>query len=318
MLAILVVVLVRSRMFGTEPLPWAATAAAAVMAISIFATERRIQGFFWGVVAAGAMALHPSLRHANGNDWSAFLSEAAVGATLGLIAIGWQLAFLPRLAWRVWPFVLVGLGVLIGLAWAGEVRAGVFAAALAATALLTVSLLVRGIRAGKPETVPGLLNMFAAATVALLAPALGVFILRLIDASASAEEQFWAPLLSARQTALEVPAASPSWAQLNRWFWPTIWITGPMMGWALWRSSRRGWSQWKGSEPPTFWLLPFFVALVVPAVFIWPLRPPEAIPLTLSALIVLLAVCAIADGLRSLLRRLMLPPPSAGGDNTKL
>jgi hypothetical protein len=45
-------------------------------------------------VAAVLMALHPALRQAPSQGWSAFFADAAVVAVLALTA-GWQVAFLP-------------------------------------------------------------------------------------------------------------------------------------------------------------------------------------------------------------------------------
>lgn len=302
-----VIVLARGRPWDREPLPWPATAVAVVAAIVVFRVERRLQGFFWGLIAAGLMALHPALRPPPSGDWSGILAETAVLSVLALTSIGWQLAFLSRFAWRIWPLVSLGLAIAIALAWAGEARAGVFAAVLAGGGLLAATLLVRGLRARRPAQVPALLNMGTAALVSVLSPTVGLFLYRLLDASVSADDRFWSPLLAAKETV--EGNRSLSLEQLNRWCWPTVWVVAPLAAWALWRTVWVGWQKWQQAEAPDSWLLTYYALLLVPSLFFWPLREANAVPLTLSALVVLLVVFLDADLLKRCLRRLVLPPP---------
>jgi hypothetical protein len=302
------VLVARGWAVNSDPLRWPATAGAALVAVAVFWTERRLQGFLWGVVAALLITLHHGLREPDSDGWGRFFAEAIVVTVMAGLTVCWEIAFLPRNAWQFWPFVALLLAAGIGLAWACEPRAGALALVLTALSLATASVLSWVLRGRKSPQGPAFLNMVAAALMAVLVPALGLFIFRLIDQPSDSQSSFWAPLLQARNAPLRRPG-SVSIAELNRCFWPLAWLTGPIMLWGLWRATRNGWRQWQRTERPLAWILLLFALALVPAVFFWPLREADKTPLTLSVLVVLLTTYLAVDLLRSGARRLVLPPP---------
>lgn len=307
-LAVGIVMLGRSRTFNQEPLPWLATAGAVIVAVAVFWIERRWQGFLWGVAAALVMTLHPSLRQPDGDGWSRYFAEAAVVAVMAGVAAGWHAAILPRTAWRVWPFLILGIGLGVGLAWAGERRAGLFAAVVAGVGLGSGSVLSWIVRGRKLPHGPTFLNTYLALAGAAAGPALGLLVYRIIDASVASESSFWAPLQQLHQGGPEPTRPDVSLGLLNRWFWPWVWLTAPVLAWSLWRALGNGWKQWRRDEPPLPWLLPVFALLAIPALFVWPLREPERTPLVVSVVVVLAVVYVLADVLHKTARGLVLPP----------
>jgi hypothetical protein len=293
---------------NSDPLRWPATAGAALVAVAVFWTERRLQGFLWGVAAALLITLHHGLREPDSDGWGRFFAEAIVVTVMAGLTVCWHVAFLPRNAWQFWPFAVLLLAAGIGLAWACEPRAGALALVLTAVSLGTASVLSWVLRGRKSPQGPAFLNTAGAAVLAVSVPALGMYIFRLIDPLPDSQSSFWAPLLQARTAPLP-RTASASVTDLNRWFWPLVWLSGPVMLWALWRATRNGWRRWQRTEPPMAWILLLFALALVPAVFFWPLREPDKTPLTLSVLAVLLTTYLIVDVLRSGMRRLVLPPP---------
>jgi hypothetical protein len=307
-LAASAVLVARGWAVNSDPLRWPATAGAALVAVAVFWTERRLQGFFWGVVAALLITLHHGLREPDADGWGRFFAEAMVVAVMAGLMVCWHIAFLPRNTWKFWPFVALFLAAAIGLAWACEPRAGVLALVLTAVCLATASMLSWVLRGRKSPQGPAFLNTTGAGLMTLAVPALGLLVFRLIDDAPESQSRFWAPLLEARSPSPGRPG-SATITELNQWFWPLVWLTGPVVAWALWRAARNGWRHWQRTEPPLPWLLLLFALALVPAVFFWPLRQPDKTPLTLSVLIVLLTTYLVVDLLRSGLRRLMLPPP---------
>lgn len=308
LLAIGIVLLARSGSFNQEPLPWPATAGAVIVAVAVFWIERRLLGFFWGVAAALLMTVHPCLRQPDSDGWSRFFAEAGIAAVMAGTAAGWNATFLPRTAWRVWPFLILGIGLSIGLGWAGERRAGIFAAVVAAAGLGTASVLSWVFRGRKLPQGPTFLNTNLALLSAGAAPALGLLVFRLIDSSTITEGSFWAPVLQAQELTTEPLAKGLTVGQLNRWFWPWVWLTGPVLIWGLWRALRNGWRHWRRDEPPLCWMLPLYALLTLPTLFFWPMREPDRTPLVVSAVVVLVTVYLVADVLRTTVKKLVLPP----------
>jgi hypothetical protein len=292
-----------------DPLLWPATVGAAIVAVAVFWTERRLQGFIWGIGAAVLMTLHPGLREPDSDGWSRFFAEATVVAVMAGLTVCWHITFMPKNTWQFWPFAACFLAGGIGLTWACEPRLGVFALVLTALTLGTAAMLGWVIRGRKSPHGPAFLNPAGTALMAVVVPAFGLLVLKLINPppdSISSTSSFWEPLLRARgappsDTGLSV-------GQLNQSFWPWLWLTGPVMMWAVWRALRNGWRQWQRTQPPLAWTLPLFTLALVPTVFFWPFREPGKTPLTLSALAVLLTTYLAVDLLRAAGRRLVLPP----------
>jgi hypothetical protein len=289
---------------------WVSVGAAVTAAAAVFVVARGLRHYVWGLVAVLLLTQHPVFRESAQTAGPALPAEALVlavfAATLGV----WHLAFRPEFAGRCWVALAAVMAVGTGLAWAAQARAGWAAALLAGLGGLSAALLGAGLRRRKPPVVPAAGNGPAAAAVGLLAPVGGLLLCRLLDPALAGEGVWLAPLLP---PVLMGGAAYPlngfAARDLPRWGWPVDWLVLPLVGWALWRTVRRGWAQWAARRPPLAWLMTLYAVLTGAGVLLFPAAPPEAALLPLAVTAMLLVVFLTADLIRSTFDNLRLPPP---------
>jgi len=312
-LAALVLVAVRQQVTGREQDSWPLTAAVVLAVLSVFQIERGVRNFFWGLIAAAFLTFHPSWRQPANLAGAAVFAESLVLATLASVSVAWYLTFHPRFAWRFWPVIAAVLAGCIGLAWPGELgpkdpRPGLLAMILTVSGLLIAVLLARQLRRRSPAESPSRLNVWTAGLLVVLAPAGGLLVNRFLDSRADTSGNLLIPL---REAVRQLPAGSTSAftrSQLDAWCWPHPWLVLPLLGFALWRTVRRGWKQWTKSEPPYAWLLTWASLVFVGAMFFRTVEDTSPL-LVMIALAVLLLVFLVGDLLRGTLEGLTLPPP---------
>src|SRR5262249_7173545 len=116
LLALLVLGVYRAAPGSAEAAPWRVVISVGLLAAGAFPVGRRLQNYFWGVVAALVLALHP-LHWGSGLFVLALSAEAMELVVLAGVVAGWDLAAARHFGWRGW--LGVGLAVVVGagLAW---------------------------------------------------------------------------------------------------------------------------------------------------------------------------------------------------------
>jgi hypothetical protein len=286
--------------------------AAVVTTATVFLVERHLQNYFWAVLAAVLLVLHPLFhRFLEQTSGRAAGAEALVLVTFACTVFAWQLTVLPRFASVAWVGTAFMLSLGIGMAWACSAEAGLKTAVLTVAGLWLAAGLANQVKPGVEA--PSSWNRIAAGLFGLLSPlgGLAVASLTVRFLQRTAEEStdcsgWWS---------IAVPEAwEPSWRvlsgdQLARWCWPSVWLVAPILAWSVWRSLRRGWKQWKRGQAPLAWLLSLYVVLTLTWTGLFPPDDPAATVLSLNVLTVLLLVFWLGDLIRGFFERLVLHPP---------
>lgn len=286
--------------------------AAVVTTAAVFLVERHLQNYFWAVLAAVLLTLHPlfgqQLEQTSGRAAGA---EALVLVTFACTLFAWQLTFLPRFAWWAWFGTGLTLCLGIGMAWASAAEAGLKTALLTAGGLWLAAGLATQSRPGAEA--PSRWNRGAAILFGILSPVGGLAVaslaLRLLQRTASerANGNAW--------WSVAVPESwEPSWHfltgdPLTRWCWPSVWIVLPVLSWSFWRTLRRGWKQRQHRQVPLAWLLSLYAVLTLAWTCLFPPDDPAASVLSLNVLTVLLLAFWMGDLIRGFFERLVLQPP---------
>lgn len=306
LLALLVAVVFRAE-------PGRVAIAAAAGAGAAFVAMRRVQGYFWGLVAALLLALHPL--H---SEWQrlgpALWAEAMELVVLAAVVTGCHLAALPRFAPWAWALTTLALCGGAALTWPALPQAGLVGAVLTALGLVGGALLTW--RSHRERPAWG--NVTAAALLGLVAPAAGLL---LAPAGAWVLDGLSFPNLSRERAPLDFLAAAINTEtvgldlrgfaleNLHRWAWPAVWVVLPLMLWGLWCTLVRGWRELAARRPPLPWLLTLYAAADLAGAALHPREALETVFLPLASLAVLLAVFGVAEVFRRLTRPLLLPPP---------
>jgi hypothetical protein len=283
---------------------WNVVASAVLIVMSTFLVMNWLQNYFWGVVTALAMWLHPVYWHWAEPFGPALWANALELLLLSVTIAGWRLAYRPDFAWFGWlPLTAVGAAAMIampedvhGVAWSTNVLV-----LLAFPALGTILSARQYWRGGNDR--PSLANIFCTFTAGLL---ILVCSLAQTEGMWSQQQQF---LASMTQFGLNLSHLfiAEWW---NQWCWPNVWLAAPLMVWGLCRSVWRGWRQWKRRLPSTSWLLTLYTVLVWASLAMDPGdNTPNAV-LPRASLAVLLMIFGIADVFRGISERIILLPPS--------
>jgi hypothetical protein len=315
LLALLVVLVYRAAPGADRPAPWRVVLAAAAVAAGAFLVLRRLQNYFWGMVAALTLALHP-LHWA----WSSPFDELAVRAealeliVLAGVTAGWDLAALPYFAWRAWLVTALAVTVGGGLAWTAAPQAGLVAGLLTAVGLPLGALWT----ALRHRERPSRWNLTAAVLLGVAGPPVALLLacgsVRALDwpvspglGPDSGVSDFLAAALSPEAAGLQ--ALGYAGEQLRHWAWPAAWAVLPLLALGLWGAVRRGLKQFNARRPPLPWVLVLYTFAELAGLMLYPRGRLEAALLSLAALALLLAFFAAAELARALIRPLILPPP---------
>jgi hypothetical protein len=293
--------------------------AAFVIVAAVFLIERRLNRYFWGLVAAVLLIVHPSFQRQfvqSGNP--ALLAEGLVLATLACTFLTWDLTVLPDLAWWSWLVVNVALCLCIGTAWVVQAPAGLRAAVVAGLGSGLAFFIGRWRPIDQPASPPSRWNAAAAAATAIVATVGGFLLIPrlawvaawLQSATPNSAKGSLALLSASLQASRDQPWREFSPHQLAEWCWPFVWVVLPMLAWAIWRTLRRGWELWRRGQAPLPWLLSLYTVLTVLAGGLLPAGDPRTAIVTLTPLVVLLFVFWVADLFRGVMERLVLRPPS--------
>src|SRR5262249_20575005 len=236
---------------------------------------------------------------------------------LTCVTFAWRLTFLPRVAWLSW---LVVFAVLVGcnaLAWPTQPRGGLVTSLMTLVGMPLASVLALRQRRRSAAAIPSCGNLVMSVTAGILAVVAGLFLAWL-----PVEYLHW-PLHPALKTtdpetllgaavdlkAAEWPLAGFTWTELERWCWPGVWITLPLMLLGLWRTVSRGWKESARNRAPLAWTLTVYAVVAMVGVALHPAEVRQSDFLPLASLAVLLAVFCVADLVRGITERLVLPTP---------
>jgi hypothetical protein len=301
------------------PVPWPSVLALAVAAVAAFLVLRGLQSYLWGVVAGLLLSFHPVLWDGLLSHQEALRAEALELAVLAGVVASWQLLLRPFFLWKAWICVCLVLCAALGTAWPTGAAAGLAASVVAAVGLLAGAVVALRRRRRSASHLPSGWNLVTAAALGLLTPGAGLamapwgaWLLDWLGGAGVHTQQYGLDLLAA---ALRPESPWPGWPafgaeQLRRWAWPAPVVVLPLMAWGLWRTVRRGLRQTRAGQLPRAWLLTFFAAATLTESGLHPASVPDAAPVALASLAVLLCVFCIADLLRGLTERLVLPPPA--------
>jgi hypothetical protein len=294
-----------------QPLSWASTGAAAIAVAGLFVVARGLWHFLWGLTAAAALTLHPYWQQLPDDTEDQVFIGAVLLALVACISVAWHLAFHPRFAWKVWPLVLVVLGVCTGVAWKANPHLGLLAMVLSAAGLLAAAFLAARLRRHDPPLLPSRLNLATAGLLIFAGPALGLVVYRFLDRPFSSTENLWQLVRDSFPDGLSISTAAIAGPYPETWCWPHLWAVVPLGALSLALTGARGWKQWRQRELPAAWFLVFLTLVVLAALFVMPADTGLALPLLLTALVVLLGVSLVGELLRRTWDRLVLLPPDA-------
>jgi hypothetical protein len=297
---------------------------ACAMAAAGFLVGRWLLNYFWGLVLALGLALHPVFLDALRADLRSALQETLALAGLALLVLGWRLAFRPQGGWAAWPALLAGMSGVVGLAWQVSLRVGAVlsAAGVVGLGLAFVLAMYRRRRPERPQG-PAAVNAVLALLVGLLVPA-GSLLAAATLASLHDElarsglpvsavpprVETWEDLLLPWRLAGAEMALLDSLAALSAdaaqvWGWPLPWLMVPLAGFGLGRAVRSGWKTWAVHRPPLGWVVVVFTLLDVAGLALF--RAESLLPL--AVLTAFLSVYCVGDVIRGVAERMVLTPP---------
>jgi hypothetical protein len=313
LLGLLVALVARAAPGQERPAPWPVALAQAGVAAGAFLVLRRLQNYFWGLVAALILAWHPLHWQLSDSLGAAVRAEALELIVLAGLTAGWDLTALPSFAWRAWLVEAAALVVAGGLTWPAEPPAGVVAGLLTLVGLPLGALWAILRHRERPSGA----NVASAVLLGLAGPLLGLLLacasVRVLDwpispglGADSGPSDFLAAVGS-EAAGLEVPRYAAE--QLHRWTWPAVWVALPLVALGLWCAARRGLRLFAARRPPLPWVLILYAFAELVGLMLHPRGRLETVLLPLAALGVLLAVFGTAEVMRALTRPLVLPPP---------
>jgi hypothetical protein len=298
------------RWLRPEPAPWDVIGSAVLTVGAAFLAIRWLQNYFWGVVTAALLVVHPQFWKWAEPYQLGMRGEALEMVTLALVIAGWRLAYRPDFAWREW-LVLFGAGIPATCAafrdGPGEILVPVVILVVMGCPLGTVLAGRRRLRGGENRPHRGNLACNLLVGVAWII-------------AVSWPSWFRGPGLDEGLLQWQSVAANQfSGAQLRnieserleQWAWPSLWVVTCLMVWGLWCTLRRGWRESKRLRPPTGWLLTLYAAATV---LIARDQSFGGAVLMLTTLAILLSVFGVADLLRGISEQLVLLPPAERGE----
>jgi hypothetical protein len=305
---------------------WPAIASVVLAGWAMFLSERWLQNYLWGLLAALVFTLHPYvLGWANAGEvllWGEALGLVVLATNIASWRILFQKQFLP-FAWTAIGLILV-LG--IGFAWSVDRRIRLDRLPDLRMGLVTASVTMGGLLLGSilacvkhKQWALCCGNISIAALLGILCPLLGLALAVgrfpvLINLSrASYGIVTWDDCVALLEaTFLPQPDnrgdVGLMVTEMDRWGWAAI-LTLAMMVVGWWRSLRRGWKCWRGGKPPLAWVLTLFALVDLAGIILHP--PPAAgiALLSFAPVAVLLNVFGFADLAQGLGERLILAPP---------
>jgi hypothetical protein len=295
--------------------PTEAILAAAVSAVAVFVTMRRLQNYFWGVVAALGLVMHPLYWQGEPQWPRALRAEAVELVILAAVVTASDKMYQTRWAWRWW----LALGTLCtaagAVAWQTAPAAGWTTALLLMGALPIVGAYAWRQRRRQDGVRPCPGNVTGGAALALLAPVAGL-LLGCLPEPGGAGRSEWANALELLQWPLprsEERLRLFDHRAVQQWCWPTPWAVVPLMLWGAWCTLRRGQHELSRRQAPKSWALTWF-GLITLATTSLGHDNAASLLLPLASLAVLLAVFGVADVLRSIWDQLRLAPPDERGE----
>jgi hypothetical protein len=314
LLALLVTAVFRAAPGAETPAPWGVVGAAVALASGAFLVLRRLQGYFWGLLAGLAVSLHPL-----NWDWAPPLERAlgSQGATLLVVAgviAAWDLAAAPAFAWRSWLLTSAVLCAAAGVAWAALPPAG-----LAVSVLLLIGLPLGGLfavrrcepRASGANGVCAVLLGVAAPAAGLLLASAGVRLLDWPVPPGVGGDRGVGDFLTAAvpSDAAGLGAWTSAADQLHHWAWPAAGAVLPLLALGLLTAVRRGLKEWRARYPPLPWALLLYALVQLVGVGLPPRGARGTVAVALACPALLLAAFGVAEVLRAVTRPLVLPPP---------
>jgi hypothetical protein len=314
LLALLVTLLYRAAPGQDQPAPWRVVLSTAAVAVGTFLVVRRLQNYFWGVLAALTLAFHPLHWEWPTSSELAVRAEALELIILAGVTAGWDLAALPFFAWRAWLVAAAAVVVGGGLAWPAAPQAGLVAGVLTAVGLPLGALWAALHHRERPSR----WNLAAAVLLGVAGPPLALLLacgsVRVLDWPVSpglgldsGVSDFLAAAVSPEAAWLH--AFRDAGEQLRHWAWPAAWVVLPLLALGLWRAVRRGRKEFTARRPPLAWVLVLYTFAELAGLTLYPRGRPESVLLPLTALALLLAFFGVAELARALTRPLILPPP---------
>jgi hypothetical protein len=294
--------------------PWRVVLSTSAMAAATFFILRRLQNYFWGVLAALTLALHPLHWEWSAPSELAIRAEALELIVLAGVTTGWDLAALPSFAWRAWLLTAAAVIVGDGLAWPAAPQAGLVAGVLTAVGLPLGALWA----ALRHRERPSRWNLTAAVLLGVAGPPVALLLacgcVRVLDGPVSPGLGADSGFSDFLEAALSPEAAGLqglryAGEQLRHWAWPAAWVVLPLLALGLWCAARRGLKQFNARRPPLPWVLVLYALVGLAGLMLHPRGRLDGTILPLAALALLLAFFGVAEVARALTRPLILPPP---------
>jgi hypothetical protein len=283
--------------------------------VAVFLTMRLLQNYFWGVVAALVVAVHPLDEPWTLSAPLAMRGAAAELVTLMIAVMACGLMYQARWAWRGWLELSLLVCVVGGAAWQAAAISGAVSGLLLLIALPPISVHAWRVRCRTDGQRPCPGNVFVGLALGLLAPVAGLFLgcLPEFDERGRAELTSPSDLLQQIAPSADWKPLMPFDAQyLERWCWPTPWVVVPLVVWGLWCTVRRGKHELARRCAPTAWVLTLFALLTLVAAGLR--HESEALAvMSLATLAVLLVVFGVGGVFRNFWDQLRLAPPHERG-----
>jgi hypothetical protein len=284
-------------------------------ATAVFFLMRWQQNSIWGIIAALAVPLHPLWHHER--TPTPLLAETLELIVLNCVLAGWRLTFLPRFAWLFWSLTAIGLTLGNALAWATHPRTGLITGFLTISGLLLATVLALRVHRRSLSHRPSWGNLIVAVPVSLVAVTAGFLLVPVVvevfAGISNSVLQGGDPGTLLRAATdfyfVEFPPPGFSTAESERWGWPSVWLTVPLVLFGLWRSISRGVKELARNKAPLAWGLTLYALLGVLGTLLHPAESKDVVLLRLASLAVLLSVFGVADFVRGITDRLVLAPP---------
>jgi hypothetical protein len=305
---------------------WPAIVSVVLAGWAMFLSERWLQNYLWGLLAALVFTLHPYVL-----GWANVGEVLLWGEALGLVVLAaniasWRTLFQKQFVPLAWAAIALILVLGIGLAWSVEhriprdrlpdLRMGLVTASITMGALFLGSMLAC-MKHKQSSLCWG--NISVAALLGILCPLLGLVLavdrFPVFDSLSrrGSEPVTWNACLGLLEATF-LPKTDNGGdlglivTEMERWGVAAI-LTLAMMVVGFWRSLRRGWKCWRGGKPPLAWVLTLFALVDLAGIILHPPHAAGIALLSFAPVAVLLNVFGVADLVQGLGERLVLAPP---------